>query len=181
MRSPTSQQQTKPQNRKPTTTATLTRQLTSRLKTTQHSHGDSITLPQTISSLTPDHTSPPTFAHIPPRLANHTVRSSVRQHFRPSGSTRTSIRRAERQYGRPRSQLHAPAAVEREPQPLQRMLWRLPLRIEHERLLRRFPRGTWNTRCCARIIKTRRKLTSDFTGPNTTILRPRPHHVLLLP
>jgi hypothetical protein len=138
MRSPTTNKSADSQRQRSSIAiATPTHPLTT--NSTQHNHGDSLTLPQTLSRLTPDHTSPPSFAHFPTRLANHTFRPSVRQRFRPSSSARTSIRRAERQHGRSGSQLHAPATLERESQSLQRVLWRLPLWTEHERFLRGFP------------------------------------------
>jgi hypothetical protein len=104
--------------------------------------GHPIARPQALRQLAPDDTTPPTLTYLFARLTNNTLWPALRQFLRSSRLPRTSLRRAERQHGRPRGKLHALAASERKPEPLQRVLRRLPLRTEHERLLCRLPRGT---------------------------------------
>jgi hypothetical protein len=109
----------------------------------QHSlsHGHPIARPQALRQLAPDNTPPPTLAYLSARLTDNTLWPALRQCFRSSCLPRTSLRRAERQHGRPRSKLHAPTTSKRKPEPLQRVLRRLPLRTEHERVLRGLPRS----------------------------------------
>ena len=55
----------------------------------------------------------------------------------------TAVCRAERRNGRPRSQLHAPAAHAREPRPVRRKFCEFYVRAKHAGFLCGFPRGMY--------------------------------------
>jgi len=80
---------------------------------------------------------------LPPRVGPVERGRRRRQRRRlPPRRLRARLRRAERRHGRPRGQHDALPAHARVPRPLQRELRQLHVRPQHERLLRRLPRGS---------------------------------------